>query len=148
MAHPDEVPFLFDTALRSDFLFWALIHAAPDLTIRSILGTPPELVRSAPDEEKAKVDRLMHSILPVAPRRLGLVNDSRVTTQLERLELERITAPTLLISARDDGYGTWDAARYSARHIRDARFISYPAGGHLLVGHEQETLRAIQAFLN
>ena len=147
MDHPREVPFLFDTALRSDFLFWALIHAAPGLTLRSILGTPTQVVDAASADEKARVGRIMDSILPVAPRRAGLVNDAVVTTRLERVELERITAPTLIISARDDGYRTWDGARYSAEHIPGARFVGYPVGGHLLVGHEQEQSRTILAFL-
>ena len=147
MAHPREVPFLFDTALRSDFLFWALIHVAPDLAFRTILGTPPEVVASATRDERARLDRLMHSILPVSARRPGLVNDALVTTQLQRVELERITAPTLIISARDDGYGTWDGAQYSARHIARSRFVGHPVGGHLLVGHEQENTREIVAFL-
>jgi pimeloyl-ACP methyl ester carboxylesterase len=147
MEHPREVPFLFDTALRSDFLFWALIHGAPELAYRTILGTPDALVAAASDPEKARLDRLMNSILPVAPRRPGLVNDAIVTTHLERVELERITAPTLIFSARDDGYKTWDGAQYSAQHIPHARFVGYPVGGHLLVGHEQEETREILAFL-
>src|SRR5688572_9681527 len=65
MEHPREVPLLFDTALRSDFLFWALIRAAPGLTFRTILGTPTQVVDSASAEEKARLDRLMFSILPV-----------------------------------------------------------------------------------
>lgn len=147
MEHPPEVPFLFDTALRSDFLFWALIRAAPGFTLRTILGTPPALVESATPVEQARIGRLMQAILPIAPRRPGLVNDGRVTTRLERAELERISAPTLVISARDDGYGTWDAAQYTARHIARARFLGYPAGGHLLVGHEDENTREMAAFL-
>ena len=147
MEHPREVPFLFDSALRSDFLFWALIHAAPGLATRTILGTPTHVVEAAPAHERARVDRVMQLILPVAPRRDGLVNDAVVTTRLERVALERIVAPTLVISARDDGYGTWEAARYSADQIPGARFVGYPAGGHLLVGHEQEEQRTIVAFL-
>ena len=147
MEHPREVPFLFDTALRSDFLFWALIHAAPDLTFRTILGTPSEVVASASEEERARLDRFMLSILPIAPRRQGLVNDAVVTTKLERVELERITAPTLIFSARDDGYRTWEGAEYSARHIRGARFVGHPVGGHLMVGHEQDDTRQIVTFL-
>ena len=147
MEHPREVPFLFDTALRSDFLFWALIHAAPGLTVRTILGTPKQVMESATEDERARVEAVMHSILPIAPRRAGLVNDAVVTTRLERAELERITAPTLIFSARDDGYRTWEGAQYSAEHIAGARFVGYPVGGHLLVGHEREDLRTTVAFL-
>ena len=74
------------------------------------------------------------------------MNDAVVTSRLERVELERIKAPTLIFSARDDGYGTWDGAEYSARHIAGARFIGYPSGGHLLVGHEEQDSRTIAAF--
>ena len=55
MDHPREVPFLFDTALRSDFLFWALIHAAPDLTVRTILGTPTGIFSARPSRHCAAV---------------------------------------------------------------------------------------------
>ena len=89
----------------------------------------------------------MHTILPVTPRREGLLNDAVVTTHLERVPLERITAPTLVITARDDGYKTWEGASYTAQHIRGARFVGYPAGGHLLVGHDREQVRALAAFL-
>ncbi len=47
----------------------------------------------------------------------------------------------------DDLYGTYAGARYSAEHIPNARFISYPSGGHLLVGHLGEALSEIVAFL-
>jgi len=38
-------------------------------------------------------------------------------------------------------------SRYSAEHIRGARFIGYPNGGHLLVGHLKEALSETAAFL-
>ena len=47
----------------------------------------------------------------------------------------------------DDLFGTYDGARYSAEHIPRARFISYPSGGHLWVGHQKEVMAEIAAFL-
>jgi pimeloyl-ACP methyl ester carboxylesterase len=138
---------LFDTALRSDFLFWAIRRAAPNLMIRGLLGTPPELVARAPDAERKRIAAMLDQILPVSDRRVGLLNDAVVTTQIERYPLERITAPTLTIGAADDLYGTYDAARYSAEQIPGARFVGYPDGGHMLVGRNADVTRTIAEFL-
>jgi pimeloyl-ACP methyl ester carboxylesterase len=145
---PRGTPWLFDTALRSDFLFWALRELAHDTFIRAILGTPPEVVASAAGSERARIERIMDLILPVRPRRLGLVNDAAVVSTLPHYELEKISAPTLAISAVDDLYGTFDGARYTAEHVPHGRFVGYPSGGHMLVGHNDEASLQIGEFLN
>ena len=139
--------FLFDTALRSDFLFWAGSKVAHRAYVRAILGTPPDLVVNAPPEEQARLRTVIDHILPVSPRRLGLLNDARVVSSLPRYDLEKITAPTLAISTADDGYGTFAGAHYTAEHIPGARFIGYPSGGHMLVGRSPEASAATIAFL-
>ena len=138
---------LFDTALRSDFLFWAIRRAAPRLMMRGLLGTPSELVARAPLAEQQRIAAMLDQILPVTARRAGLLNDAIVTTQIERYPLERIAAPTLTISAADDLYGTYDAARYSAEQIPGARFLGFSDGGHMLVGRNADVTSAIAEFL-
>jgi 2-hydroxy-6-oxonona-2,4-dienedioate hydrolase len=91
---------------------------------------------------------VMEHILPVSPRRAGLLNEARIMSTLERYPLERITAPVLTLSAPDDLYKTYEAARYTAEQIRGARFVTYPNGGHLLVGHQQQAMDEIVRFLN
>ena len=139
--------FLFDMTLRSDFLFWAGSKLAHQTFVRSVLGTPPDVVATSSAEEQARLAVVMAQILPVRPRRLGLLNDAAVASSLTRYDLEKISAPTLAISAADDLYGTFPAARYTAEQVPHARFISYPTGGHMLVGHTAETSAAITAFL-
>lgn len=144
---PHWTQFLFDTALRSDFVFWKLIRFAPGLAAKAILATPPEIVAATSPEERARFEVSKRHILPVAPRRFGLVNDAAVVSGLQRFDLERIAAPTLLFSAEDDGYGTYDGAQYTAAQLPDARFVGFPAGGHLLVGHTDEVQAEIGSFL-
>ena len=144
---PPGTQFLFETALKSDFLFWAAMRFARDTVLRAVLATPPKVVAQASADEQARVARLMELILPVSPRRLGLLNDAAVTSSLPRYELERIAAPTLVISVADDLFGTYEAARYTAEHIPRARFIGYPSGGHVWVGHHREVMAEIAAFL-
>jgi predicted alpha/beta hydrolase family esterase len=51
------------------------------------------------------------------------------------------------VSAKDDGYRTYEGAHYSAEHIPGARFLGYEHGGHLLVGHQQDIFAEIEALL-
>lgn len=138
---------LMDLTLRSDFFFWLALRLAPRAMTRAVLGTPPALLAQADPIERARVRVVLDHVLPVSPRRLGLINDAAVVSRLPRFELERLEAPTLIISAQDDLYQTFAGSSYSAEHIPNARFIGYPTGGHLLVGHEAEATAAIVDFL-
>lgn len=144
---PAGTQFLFNTALKSDFLFWAAIRLARRTLIRAILATPPEVVERASSGEQARVGETLRHILPVSLRRLGLVNDGAVTSKLPPYELERIGAPTLVISMADDLFGTFDVACYTAKCIPKARFIGYPSGGHLWVEHQESIEAEIVSFL-
>ena len=139
---------LFDTALKSDFLFWVATHLARTTLIPSILATPLSVTKNASPEEQARVNDVMKHILPLSPRRLGLLNDAAVTSSLERYDLERIAVPTLVLGVADCLFGTFEPARYTAQHIPDARFVHYQTGGHLWVGHQEEVISEIAAFLS
>lgn len=139
--------FLFDTALRSDFLFWATTRFARPLVIQAILATPPAVVAAASADEKARVDEMLAHILPVSERRAGLRNDAALTSSLPRYPLEQIAVPTLVLGVADDLFGTYEAARYTAAHIPRARFVGFPTGGHVWVGHQKEGVAEIAAFL-
>jgi len=147
LTTPPGTQLLFDTALRSDFVFWAATQLARKALIRSVLATPPEIVANASADEQARVAAALDQILPVSRRRLGLLNDATVTSTLERYDLERIVAPTMIASAADDLFGTYEAAQFTAEHVPNAAFLGYPSGGHLWVGHQQELMSEIEAFL-
>lgn len=144
---PRCLAVLFDTALRSDFLFWLAMRVERTVMIRSILGTPAQVVSNANAAERARVTTLLEHILPVTERRLGLLNDAVVASALVRYEPNAIKVPLLSVAMADDLYGTLGAARYAAEHVPGARFIAYPDGGHLCVGHTDDILAQIAAFL-
>jgi len=55
--------------------------------------------------------------------------------------------PTLILAVADCLYGTCPGASYSAEHIPGARFVRYPSGGHLWVGHQREVMAEVVGFL-
>ncbi len=139
--------FLIENALKSDFLFWAAMKLSRPTVIRTMLATPPAVVEHADADEQTRITKLLEHILPVSPRRFGLLSDVTVIAALPRYDLERIAAPTLIVGMEDDLLGLFDAARYTAAHIPHSRFIGYPSGGHMWVGHQKELSSEIGDFL-
>ena len=137
----DAKDALLLSLLGSDFVFWAGLHLARDQVMRHVLATPPEQVAAASAQERARVSELAERILPVSSRAFGLRDDTRLGKSLGPYALEQIRVPTLVVSARDDGFGTHAAAQYTASRIAGAKFIGFDDGGHLLVGHD-EAVRA------
>jgi 2-hydroxy-6-oxonona-2,4-dienedioate hydrolase len=124
--------------IGSDFLFWAAIHVARNQVIKVVLATPPQLLTAASQKEQARVDAMLDDILPVSARAEGLRADTAAGKHLAPAPLASIRAPTLIISARDDRYGTYASAQYTAGQIPGARFIGFDHGGHTWVGHDAE----------
>ena len=147
---PPLPPWLESLMMRmigSDFLFWAALHVARDQVVRTVLATPPALLATASAQEQARVNALADSILPVSARAAGLRFDTATGKHLAPSPLDAVRAPTLVISARDDGYGTYASARYTAGQIAGARFLGFDEGGHVLVGHQDEAMAAILKLL-
>ena len=139
---------LLNAVLSSDFLFWTATRVARAVVVKTILGTPLSVYNSAPIEERRRVDRMMRSILPVSRRIAGLLNENEIAASLTRYPLEKMRVPALIISAVDDLYETYESSLLTAEQMRDARFVGFSTGGHLLLGHELEVRSAIRSFLN
>jgi len=134
--------------LGSDFLYWTGLQVARDQVFRHVLATPPELIHAASAQEQARVVSMAERILPVSQRAVGLRDDTRLGKSLRPAALETIRVPTLAISARDDGFGTYAGAQYTVSRIPGARFIGYDSGGHLLVGRDEAVRDAIAGWLH
>jgi len=128
----------------ADFAWWALEHVSPDTLIRFI-GIPPEVVRSASPDERESVFAMIRSIEPLSERFAGINIDSQPV--LTAPALEQLSTPTLLVTARDDLFNTYPAARYAADRIAGARLVVFDEGGHLLVGHSEQVQSEIRQFL-
>jgi 2-hydroxy-6-oxonona-2,4-dienedioate hydrolase len=129
--------------IGSDFLFWVASHVARDRMIGNVLAAPPELLTDASQAEGARINAMLDDILPVSVRAAGLRSDSAVGKHLMPAPLEKVRAPTLIISARDDGYGTFASAQYTASQIAGAKFTGFETGGHAWIGHDEEVMAAI-----
>ena len=127
----------------TSFLFWSALHVSRSQLIKYVLATPPELLEHASAQERARVNAILDSVLPVAPRAEGLRRDSNVGKLRTPPPLNTLRLPVLIFSARDDRYGTYASAEYTASQIPGAKSIGFEQGGHRLVGHNDEVMAAI-----
>lgn len=138
---------LLDALYRFDFPMWAMMKLAPTFTY-SLVAVPASLVPSLSPEARAELNESIKSILPVRPRRLGVLNEGNTQGTQTQYPLEQVTTPTLFISAADDLYKTLPVARKAARIIPGAELIEFPTGGHLLLDRGDAIWPAVADFLN
>ncbi len=86
-------------------------------------------------------------MLPVSPRRLGVLNEGNTQGTQIQYPLDHVTTPTLFISAADDLYKTLAVAQHAVRIIPNAKLIEFPTGGHLLLGRGNDIWPAVADFL-
>ena len=133
--------------IASDFLFWAGLHVARDQVIKYVLATPPEQVTNASLQERARINAILDHILPVSARAAGLRSDSVLGKSLGPSALGMVRAPALVISVRDDGFGTFASAQYMADQIKGAKFVGFESGGHVWVGHDDEVMQEVSNLM-
>jgi len=93
-------------AIGSDFLFWTGLHITSAQMIATVVATPPAVVASASPAKQARVNTMLDAILPVSARAAGLRADTAAGKSMTSVDLSRVTTPTVIVSARDDGYDT------------------------------------------
>jgi pimeloyl-ACP methyl ester carboxylesterase len=115
--------------------------------IKVVLATPPDLLTAASSQEQARVNAMLDNILPVSGRAEGLRSDTAVGMHLAAAPLEAIHVPTLVVSARDDRYGTFASAQYTADGIAGANFIGFDQGELNWIGHNDEVVSEVVKLL-
>lgn len=136
---------IFEIVMKGqDFAWWSATKFARRRLLR-FLGVPGSVYDAADPLERNRLDWIARNVLPLSRRMRGIVADSRA--RIEPWPLERITAPTLVISAKDDLFNTLPAARWTAEHVPEAELTVLETGGHLLCGQSEEVRAGIAEFL-
>ncbi len=144
MQFMDEV--IHNHFFKSDFAFWFVgKYLQPQLL--SFLGVTPEVQAKLSPEDKSWVsDTFIPSMNPISPRQPGMLND-RVNFILINYSLDKINIPTLVINAKDDTLVNPSHSLYAAQKIPNAKHIEFDSGGHVLLGHHQDTKSVVMDFL-
>ncbi len=131
--------------IGSDFIYWAMLKTARK-TMLNLLGVPPETLAALSDSEQAWVYEVLFSMLPMSFRLPGIQLDEGRQLPSD-LPYGQITAPTLVLHARDDTLVPIAQGMNTSAVIPGADSVIFEKGGHFLLG-ETETIRGkITTFL-
>jgi pimeloyl-ACP methyl ester carboxylesterase len=131
----------------SDFAYWLALKVARSVMIRCLLGAEPFVVDAAPPDERRRARDVLANLLPIRERVRGILDDRCTMTTPQSIAFDRIEAPTLVMSTKDDLHGTHDAARLIATRIPGARLVVYRTGGHTWIGHDRELFSEVLGAL-
>ena len=101
--------------------------------------------------------RIVHTMMPLAERRVGADLDARLTNRdmavrFDDYPIEELTSPVLLVHARDDKLAVFAAPRGqvlgSLRRYPNLTTVIYDTGGHLVTGHSQEIDALVSEFVD
>jgi pimeloyl-ACP methyl ester carboxylesterase len=145
--------FVFDTLLRSDFVYWALVTFFGSW-VQNMTGMVPKGYVLTP-EYKAQIKMIQLGDLPVSQRVDGMIFESYTTladynatvTADSPYPLNKMITPVLVIHPVDDPIVAIENVRGLAEQIPNTRMFIVPDGGHFLFGHREEVKAEIAEFL-
>ena len=145
MSAPQE--WLVRRLMTSDFLFWAAKEIMSKQMIGFLLATDPQLLAHSRPAERRRAYEILDQILPISRRWRGMLNDAKLAGHPARVDFTQLRVPLLVLSADDDRFGTAPTARAIARQVPGSRLIIYPTGGHIFLGHQDDSALATARFV-
>jgi pimeloyl-ACP methyl ester carboxylesterase len=140
---PSNDPVL--SALLTDFVFWTATTYFPERAM-AFFGVSRDAQQRLTREEHERALLILQMILPMSMRKTGNFNDPAHWFERGEFDLGRITAPTLVIHAKDDTFVPFAHGQYTAARIPDARFAQQEFGGHFVYVRDA-VLREIRTFI-
>lgn len=138
--------WVYQALFSSDFPYWVLQNVTP-ASLESMFDITPALRAGAPPEEQPFIAGQVDAFQPVTGRFAGVQNEGAAIDPNARYLVEEITAPTLVVHARDDHINPFSFGEYTAQHIPGAQFMPLETGGHLLLGHHAQVQARANAVL-
>jgi 2-hydroxy-6-oxonona-2,4-dienedioate hydrolase len=140
-------PVIMNVVLGSDFPYWLAMKVWPRAML-TVVAVPASLVPQVSDGAREDLSEAIRMILPVTLRRAGILYDANNQKSEMPYPLKTVQVPTMLISAKDDLYGTIVNARAAASAIPGARLLEFESGGHLLLDRNTELWPRVAEFIN
>lgn len=145
---------VFDTLLRSDFLYWVLVTFFPKI-VQDATDMVPKGYLLTPEHE-AMIKTILRGNLPMSTRIDGFIFETYTTlaefqdsiSATSPYPMSKIETPVLVIDALDDPITIIENVRALAEQMPNARIFTVPDGGHFFFGHREEVREEISQFLH
>lgn len=126
-------------AFRHDLPFWVISKAFKQ-PFMGLMGASAAVIARMTPAQRGMVEQLIDEMNPASLRSTGVQFDNAAA--LPGARIAAIRAPTLIFHAVDDTLQRFRNAEFAAAAIPGAELVRFESGGHLVLGIEQEAIRA------
>jgi pimeloyl-ACP methyl ester carboxylesterase len=93
------------------------------------------------------------TILPVSDRREGVILDGKFTNpdmerDFEDYSIESLEMPVLILHSENDSVASYDKVEKVKHRFPKLTLVTFPDGGHMMLGHGKEIDTALDDFIN
>jgi pimeloyl-ACP methyl ester carboxylesterase len=147
-APGDKPPFyigIIHLLQQSDYAYW-LVAKFMQSTILNLMGIPPDVYSKFTPVQKQLAQQLLDTMHPMTQRYPGTMNDGE-RIQHEAMSMDTVSAPTLILHAKDDAMVSYRQAEHAHEAIRGSRLVSFDTGGHGLLPQMDAVRQDVKRFL-
>ncbi len=131
---------------QSDYAYWLFSRFAQS-TILDLMGIPKDVYTSFTPEQKQYAQEMLDVMHPMTPRYEGTMNDAEMLL-VDTISAGNLSAPTLIIHAKDDALVNYTHALHSHEMIKQSELVLFDTGGHAMLSQVDHVRETTGQFLN
>lgn len=127
------------TYLFNNFTMWSGTHLFKS-SILQWFGVSQNKYNHTSEAERKYLNEFLETMLPMSEKKTGFVNDMSSNYDMglhyDDYPLEKIMAPVLVLHAKDDAIASYSDVITAKNRFKNATWVIYDHGGHLLFGDD------------
>ena len=131
---------------QSDYAYW-LAARFMQPSILNLMGISAVVYGKFTPLQKQMAQEMLGTMHPMTQRYPGTVNDEEMI-QRAAASTQNVSAPTLILHARDDALVSYRHAEHAHGAIRGSRLVGFESGGHGLLPQMDAVRQNVKAFLS
>jgi len=147
-APGDKPPFyigIIHLIQQSDYAYWIFAKFMRPV-ILSLMGVPARVLGHLTPEQRTLSQEMLDIMHPMSRRYAGTINDGTMI-EADGVSAGAISAPTLIMHARDDALVSYLHAENAHRRIKQSKLILFETGGHGMLSRTNEIRGHVKDFL-
>jgi len=130
---------------QSDYTYW-LVAKLMQPAILNLMGIPADVYGKFTPVQKQMAQEMLDTMHPMTQRYPGTMNDGEMI-QRGAVSTDNISAPTLILHAKDDALVSYGHAEHAHEAIKHSQLISFDSGGHGLLSQMNAVRQDVKEFL-
>lgn len=146
---PDDQPVqirIIHLIQQSNYIYWVFTKLLQS-TILELLGVPPTIYESFTPEQQELAQVMLDDMHPMSRRYAGTFNDDVMIQDFD-LTKNKISAPTLIVHAKDDALVGYHHAKNTHKNIKQSELVLFEDGGHAMLSKMNEIRGLTRDFVS